>query len=144
MRANMFKIYLFPLILNVNMNSIEIFIATDNAVSLKVILEHETVWLIQKQMAELCDRNRVAITQRLGNVFREGELMEEEGCKDFLLTTQHDAIEGKSKETNVKIYNLDLIISDRYRVKSQKRGTQFRHCAILQLKDFLGNIHFAA
>lgn len=118
------------------MNSIEIFKTADNAVSLQVTLENETVWLTQKQMAELFDRNRVAITQHIGNIFKEGELIEEEVCKDFLLTTQHGAIKGKTQETIVKIYNLDVIISVGYRVKSQ-RGTQFRQWATQRLKDFL-------
>jgi len=74
-------------------------------------------------MAELFDRNRVAITQHIGNIFN-------------LLTTQHGAIKGKTQITKRKCYNLDVIISVGYRVKS-KRGTQFRQWATKRLKEYL-------
>lgn len=118
------------------MTSIEIFKTKDHSISLNVTLEHKTVWLTQKQMAELFDRNRVAITQHIGNIFKEGELIEKEVCKNFLLTTQHGAIKGRNQETKVKYYNLYVIISVGYRVKSQ-RGTQFRQWATARLKEFL-------
>ncbi|MDR0801477.1 RhuM family protein [Fluviicola sp.] len=96
----------------------------------------ETVWLTQQQMAELFGRNRVAITQHIGNIFKEGELDKKVVCKDFLHTTQHGAITGKTQEKNVKYYNLDVIISVGYRVKS-KQGTQFRIWATNVLRDYL-------
>lgn len=96
----------------------------------------ETVWLTQQQMAELFGRNRVAITQHIGNIFKEGELDEAVVCKDFLHTTQHGAIAGKTQGKNVKYYNLDVIISVGYRVKS-KQGTQFRIWATNVLRDYL-------
>lgn len=98
--------------------------------------ESETVWLTQMQMAELFGRNRVAITQHIGNIFKEGELDEMMVCKDFLHTTQHGAVAGKTQEKSVKYYNLDVIISVGYRVKS-KQGTQFRIWANRVLKDYL-------
>ncbi|TVR84528.1 MAG: DNA-binding protein [Saprospirales bacterium] len=103
---------------------------------IEVKIEDETVWLSQDQMATLFGRNRVAITQHIGNIFKEGELDEEVVCKDFLLTTQHGAIKGKSQTRKIKIYNLDVIISVGYRVKS-KQGTQFRIWANKILKDYL-------
>ena len=87
-------------------------------------------------MATLFGRNRVSITQHIGNIFKEGELQKEVVCKDFLLTTQHGAIAGKTQVKNIKLYNLDVIISVGYRVKS-KQGTQFRIWANKILKDYL-------
>ncbi len=103
---------------------------------IEVRVEGETVWLTQEQMATLFGRNRVAITQHIGNIFKEEELDKEVVCKDFLLTTQHGAIKGKSQTRKIKIYNLDVIISVGYRVKS-KQGTQFRIWANKILKDYL-------
>ncbi len=102
----------------------------------EVQIDNETVWLNQEQMATLFGRNRVAITQHIGNIFKEGELSKEVVCKDFLLTTQHGAIAGKTQINKIKLYNLDVIISVGYRVKS-KQGTQFRIWANQVLKDYL-------
>lgn len=103
---------------------------------IEVKIEDETVWLNQDEMAALFGRNRVAITQHIGNIFKEGELEEKVVCKDFLLTTPHGAIKGKSQTRKIKIYNLDVIISVGYRVKS-KQGTQFRIWANNILKEYL-------
>lgn len=119
------------------MNSkIEIFRSKDNNIELRVAFDADTVWLSQEQMGELFGRNRVAITQHIGNIFREGELDRELVCKDFLRTTQHGAIKGKSQTKSIKLYNLDVIISVGYRVKSQ-RGTHFRQWATQRLRDYL-------
>lgn len=117
-------------------NQIEIYKSSDNAIELQVSLDKDTVWLTQKQMAELFGRNRVAITQHIGNIFKEEELNEQQVCKDFLHTTQHGAITGKTQIKTTKFYNLDVIISVGYRVKS-KQGTQFRQWATQRLKDYL-------
>lgn len=117
-------------------NKIEIFKSIDDQIELKVQFDVDTVWLTQAQMADLFGRNRVAITQHIGNLFKEEELNEHEVCKDFLHTTQHGAIKGKEQRRTVKHYNLDVIISVGYRVKS-KRGTQFRQWATQRLKDYL-------
>ena len=117
-------------------NQIEIYKSSDNAIELQVSLDKDTVWLTQKQMAELFGRNRVAITQHIGNIFKEEELNEQLVCKDFLHTTQHVAITGKTQIKATKYYNLDVIISVGYRVKS-KQGTQFRQWATQRLKDYL-------
>ncbi|MGD9159413.1 MAG: RhuM family protein [Desulfobacteraceae bacterium] len=106
-------------------NQIEIYTTQDNETAVEVRFDQETVWLTQAQMADLFERNRVAITQHIGNIFKEGELDKKLVCKDFLQTTQHGAIKGKTQSRKVKFYNLDVIISVGYRVKS-KRGTQFR------------------
>lgn len=117
-------------------SEIEIYKGSNNEVQVEVQFEEETVWLTQAQMAVLFDRNRVAITQHIGNIFKEGELDEKVVCKDFLQATQHGAIKGKTQTSKVKYYNLDVIISVGYRVKS-KRGTQFRIWATQRLKDYL-------
>ena len=91
----------------------------DSSIRLEVRMEEETVWLTQAQMAMLFETTRNNVTSHIKNVFKEGELEETAVCKDFLLT----ATDGKKYKT--KLYNLDVIISIGYRVKS-KRGTQFR------------------
>jgi hypothetical protein len=83
-------------------NQIEIFKSDDNQIELKVQFDIDTVWLTQAQMAELFERNRVAVTQHIGNIFKEGELEEKLVCKDFLQTTQHGAIKGKTQSRTVK------------------------------------------
>lgn len=117
-------------------NQIEIYQAKDGSTQINVQFENESVWLSQKQMSELFDRDRKTITRHISNIFKEGELDEKVVCSYFELTTQHGAIEGKIQTTNVKLYNLDVIISVGYRVKS-KRGTQFRIWANSILKDYL-------
>jgi len=109
---------------------------TDELTKVEVQIDDETVWLSQEQMANLFGRNRVAITQHIGNIFKEGELVKELVCKEFLLTTQHGAIQGKTQTIKMQLYNLDVIISVGYRVKS-KQGTQFRIWANQILKDYL-------
>ncbi|MEA3495966.1 MAG: RhuM family protein [Bacteroidota bacterium] len=117
-------------------NEIILYQSNELTSRIEVRIEDETVWLTQEQMASLFGRNRVAITQHIGNVFKEGELDKEVVCKDFLLTTQHGAVKGKTQTRKIKIYNLDVIISVGYRVKS-KQGTQFRIWANQILKDYL-------
>ena len=117
-------------------NKIEIFQSEDNQTEIKVQFEEETVWLTQAQMAELFDRDRKTITRHISNIFKENELEEEVVCSFFEHTTQHGAIKGKFQTKRVKLYNLDVIISVGYRVKSQQ-GTQFRQWATKRLKDYL-------
>jgi hypothetical protein len=100
-------------------NQIEIYKSLDNAIELQVSLDKDTVWISQKQMDELFGRNRDAITLHIENIFNEEELNEQLACKDFLHTTQHVAIKGKTQEKVTKYYNLDVIISLGYRVKSK-------------------------
>ena len=102
----------------------------DETVRLEVRLEGETVWLTQAQMAELFQTTRNNITLHIGNVFKERELEELSVRKESLLT----ASDGKKYRT--KFYNLDVIISVGYRVKSQ-RGTQFRQWANNVIKKYL-------
>jgi death-on-curing family protein len=118
------------------MKEIEIYKTKDGEATVEVHFEEETAWLTQKQMADLFGRDRVAITQHVGNIFKEKELEKKLVCKDFLHTTQHGAVKGKSQTKGVTHYNLDVIISVGYRIKS-KRGTQFRQWATQRLKEYL-------
>ena len=104
--------------------------APDGSMALDVKLEEETVWLTQAQMMKLFDQTKQNISLHVNNIFRERELMETLVVKESLTT----ASDGKNYRTNY--YNLDVIISVGYRVKS-KRGTQFRIWANKVLKDYL-------
>lgn len=117
-------------------NQIEIYQANDGTTQINVQFEQDTVWLTQAQMAALFGKGRTTITEHIKNVFTEGELEEEVVCRDFRQTTQHGAIKGKTQSKKIKYYNLDVIISVGYRVKS-KQGTQFRIWANSVLKEYL-------
>ena len=78
----------------------------------------ETVWLSQEQMALLFGKGRSTITEHIRNIFAEGELQKEVVCRKFRHTTQHGAIAGKIQDVTTTLYNLDVIISVGYRVKS--------------------------
>jgi hypothetical protein len=119
-----------------NTGEILIYQNSEGSIKIDVRLEEETVWLTQDQMASLFGKARTTITEHIQNVFKEGELNEEVVCRNFRLTTQHGAIEGKTQEVLVKHYNLDVIISVGYRVKSQQ-GTQFRIWATQRLREYI-------
>jgi prophage maintenance system killer protein len=114
----------------------DIVIYENGDVELKTTVENETVWLSQKQMEILFGRERSVISKHIRNIFKEGELEEDVVCAKFAHTTQHGAIEGKTQRKEIKYYNLDVIISVGYRVKS-KQGTQFRIWATKILKEYL-------
>src|SRR3989338_2283704 len=113
-------------------NSVGIIIyeGADGAPSIDVRVENETVWLTQAQLAELFNTSRPNITMHIKNIFDEGELSEVSVCKDFL----HTATDGK--KYNTKSYNLDLIISLGYRIKSDI-ATKFRQWATERLREYL-------
>lgn len=117
-------------------SEIIIYTAPDGATDLHVQLEDETVWLTQEQMAILFDKGRTTITEHIGNIFKEGELNEKEVCRLFRHTTKHGAIEGKTQSKQVKYYNLDVIISVGYRVKSPQ-GTKFRQWATKRIHEYI-------
>ena len=95
---------------------------------LEVRIENETVWLTQAQMARLFERDRSVIAKHIKNAFKEGELDSKVVCANFAHTTPHGAIKGKTQSSEVVLYNLDVIISVGYRVKSIA-GTRFRQWA---------------
>ena len=105
----------------------------DGGAKIEVRMEDETVWLSQKQMSELFQTTPQNITTHIKNIYQEGELQEVGTCKDYLQVQS----EGSRKiKRNIQLYNLDIIISVGYRVKSHS-GTQFRIWATQQLKEFL-------
>ena len=108
-------------------NSIEIYRSQDGSVQLNVKLENETVWLSANQMAMLFDRDAKTIRKHINNVFADGELTKESNTH-FLRVANSDK--------PVPFYNLDVIISVGYRVKSQQ-GVQFRRWATSVLKQYL-------
>ncbi len=107
----------------------------DGQIKLEVNVLDETVWLNRNQMAMLFGRDVKTIGKHINNVFNEGELTKEVVVANFATTTQHGAIEGKTQTKDVEYYNLDVIISVGYRVKSQQ-GTQFRIWATQRLKEY--------
>ena len=110
------------------MSEVVIYQAEDGNTALEVQLDQDTVWLSQEQLAELFGRERSVITKHLRNVFKEGELEEASVRAKYA----HTASDGKTYQT--QFYNLDVIISVGYRIKSQ-RGTQFRQWATCVLRE---------
>ena len=108
----------------------EIILFEKQGVKLEVNLKDETVWLTQKQMAELFDKDRRTITRHIQNIYKDEELDEDAVCSFF----EHTAEDGKKYK--VQYYNLDMIISVGYRVNS-KRGILFRKWATNVLKDYM-------
>lgn len=117
------------------MSSSEIIIYQNTAGSIKVDvrLEDETVWLTQEQMAMLFGKGRSTIAEHIGNVYEERELDENPTCRKFRQVRR----EGEREvERDIDHYNLDVIISVGYRVKSPQ-GTQFRIWATQRLKEYI-------
>lgn len=113
-----------------------IYQTSDGSTAMEVRLENETIWLTQKQIAELFGTKRPAITKHLKNIFLSGELDENAVCSILEHTTPHGAMADKTQTTEVKYYNLDAILSVGYRVNS-KNATQFRIWANRVLKEYL-------
>ena len=111
-------------------SEILIYQTEDGDTRIQVRLENETVWLTQKLMAELFQKNVRTINEHIQNIFEEGELSPESVIRKFRIT----AADGKTYETNH--YNLDVVISVGYRVKSH-RGTQFRIWATQRLREYI-------
>ena len=109
---------------------------TENSIQIEVNFDGDTVWLTEKQLSELFQRDRTVINRHINNIFKENELDEKVVCAYFAHTTQHGALKGKSQTIETRFYNLDVIISVGYRVKS-KQGTQFRQWATQRLKEHL-------
>ena len=116
-----------------NENEIIIYQTEDGVTKISVTLDGDTVWLTQAQMAELFQTTPQNITLHIGNIYQEGELTPDSTCKEFLQVHSEGGREVRRKR---KYYNLDVIISVGYRVKSL-RGTQFRIWANGVLKDYL-------
>ena len=117
-------------------NQIIIYQTADNQTQIDVRMENDTVSLTQAQMADLFQKDRTVISRHIRNVFKEGELDESLVCAKFALPKKYGRREGYIQEAEATIYNLDVIISVGYRVKSQ-RGVQFRQWANRVLKQYL-------
>ncbi len=113
-----------------NTGEILIYQNSEGSIKLDVRLEEETVWLTQAQLCDLFQKSKATISEHIKNVFEEGELYENSVVRNFRTT----ASDGKSYDVNY--YNLDVIISVGYRVKSQQ-GTQFRIWATQRLKEYI-------
>jgi len=116
-------------------NDIVIYQTADGLTKIDVRLENETVWLNAHQMAVLFGRDEKTIRKHINNAIAE-ELADSVVVAKFATTTQHGAIKGKEQRHNINFYNLDVIISVGYRVKSP-RGVQFRQWANRVLKEYL-------
>ena len=116
-----------------NKGAIIIYQSSDGQTELDVRLEGDSVWLSQAQMAQLLQVRPQNITMHIRNVYKEGELEQTLTCKDFLQVQDEG---GRLISRKIKFYNLDVIISVGYRVKSM-RGTQFRIWANRVLKEYL-------
>ena len=113
-----------------------IYKSDDGVIRVDVLFSKETVWLTQEQMSMLFQRDKSVISRHIKNIFDEGELQEEVVVAKNATTTPHGALENKTQTHDVKYYNLDVIISVGYRVKSIQ-GTQFRQWATQRLRDYI-------
>jgi len=122
----------FPSVVPDNKGEIVLY-QPDESLELSVLLENETVWLSLDQMARLFDRDKSVIFRHAKNIFEEGELLRSSTVANFAIVQ----MEGNRKiEREIECFNLDVIISVGYRIKS-KRGTQFRQWATTVLRDYL-------
>jgi hypothetical protein len=119
-----------------NSSDILIYQTADGKIKIDVRLEDETVWLTQDHMAGLFGKSKKTISEHIRNIFSEGELDEQVVIRKFRTTTQHGAMPNKTQSRDVQFYNLDVIISVGYRVKSHQ-GTQFRIWATQRLKEYI-------
>lgn len=110
-----------------------LFKTEDEKISVDVRMDEETVWLTQEQMAMLFDKGRSTIAEHILNIFKEGELDEKSTCRNF---RQVRTGGNRTVERDIEHYNLDVIISVGYRVKSF-RGTQFRMWATKRLNEYI-------
>lgn len=115
------------------MSEVLIYEAENGSTQVDVRLDAETVWLTQEQMAALFGRERSVVTKHLRNVFKEGELSTAATCAKFA-HVQNEG--GRNVTRDIEHYNLDVVISVGYRVKSQ-RGVQFRQWATRILREHL-------
>lgn len=116
-----------------NNSEIIIYTATDGTTKLQVQLEEETVWLTQEQMATLFGKGRTTITEHIINIYDEGELEQNPTCRKFRRVRQEGV---RQVEREIDHYNLDVIISVGYRVKSPQ-GTKFRQWATKRIHEYI-------
>ena len=120
-----------------NPNTDLIIYTTDDGITkVEATFDGDTVWLSQEQMSELFQRDKSTISRHIKNIFTEGELDEKVVVAEIATTSPHGAMKGKTQSNITRVYNLDVIISVGYRVKSL-RGTQFRIWAMGILKEYM-------
>lgn len=115
---------------------IVIYQSEEGNTKISVRLEDESIWLSQAQLVDLYQTSKSNVSEHIKNIFEEGELKEKLVVRKFRTTTKHGAIEGKTQTKWTKFYNLDLIISLGYRIKS-RIATNFRIWATERLKEFI-------
>lgn len=113
-----------------------IYQSEDGKTKIEVRLENENIWLTQAQLVELYQSSKSNISEHIKHIFEEGELNQELVVRKFRTTTKHGAIEGKTQENWTNFYNLDMIISLGYRIKSNI-ATKFRIWATERLKEYI-------
>lgn len=123
-------------IIEKNNSELVIYESTDGNIKLDVNLENETVWLSLEQMSKLFGRDKSVISRHIKHIFEEGELAKEKVVANFAITTKHGAIEGKTQTHIIDCYNLDVVISVGYRVKSLE-GVRFRKWATERIKEYI-------
>ena len=123
-------------IMKKNNSELVIYESKNGDIKLDVNLENETVWLSLEQMSKLFGRDKSVISRHIKHVFEEGELEREKVVAKFATTTKHGAIEGKTQTHFVDYYNLDVVISVGYRVKSLE-GVRFRKWATERIKEYI-------
>ena len=117
-------------------NQIIIYNTEDGKSKINLKLEDGTVWLNQLQIAELFQTTKQNVSKHIKAILEDGELDEKVVCRSFRQTYKHGAIESKTQEREVKHYNLDVVISVGYRVRSVQ-GTRFRQWATERLKEYV-------
>ena len=117
-------------------NSIVIYQSEDGKVHLDVVYNEETMWLTQQQLCDLYQTSKSNVSEHIKHIFEDGELDKEVVVRNFRITTQHGAIEGKTQSRDVAHYNLDMILSLGYRVRSVT-ATRFRQWATERLKEYI-------
>ena len=116
--------------------SIVIYESDSGDVRLDVRLENDTVWLTQEQLSILFNKSLSTINYHISNIFKEGELDKNLVFRKIRITTPHGAIAGLTQQSDLYLYNLDIIISVGYRVKSIM-GTRFRQWATKRLNEYI-------
>lgn len=117
-------------------SEIVIYQSEDGEISLDVVLEDETVWLSQEQMGKLFGKDKRTISEHIQSIFSEGELDESGVVRNFRTATRHGAMPDRKQTHSVRFYNLDVIISVGYRVRSLQ-GTRFRIWATRRLREYI-------
>ena len=116
--------------------NILIYQSEDGLTHIDVRMENETIWLTQQQLCELYQTSKSNVSEHIKHIFEDGELDSELVVRKFRTTTQHGAIEGKTQSHEVIFYNLDMIISLGYRIRSVI-ATRFRQWATKRLNEYM-------